>query len=160
MPIDNSRKEVTMYSVTKSWPEDLVCSDFRILFHLSRRATDGMIPATKAEISRHCRISPRAVKESLERLVAKGLAREKRFSADEALSLIQGKQPAKFPGAGVLRCEWCGGRTITIHSHHFPIRKTDGGKECVEICPGCHAEFHCLTEGAFYEYLGGEANGN
>lgn len=41
-----------------------------------------------------------------------------------------------------LKCNWCGVKTSVLHSHHYPIPKSEGGQETVDICPNCHHEFH------------------
>lgn len=41
-------------------------------------------------------------------------------------------------------CEWCGNNTIVLHEHHYPLKKSKGGTETVNICPNCHYEFHAL----------------
>lgn len=43
-------------------------------------------------------------------------------------------------------CEWCGGKSIALQKHHYPISKSDGGTETVNICPNCHYEFHALEK--------------
>lgn len=47
-------------------------------------------------------------------------------------------------GIGFERCSWCQTNTYTLHEHHFPIYKADGGLKTVNICPNCHQEFHTL----------------
>jgi hypothetical protein len=47
-------------------------------------------------------------------------------------------------GIGNKICMWCGIRTITLHEHHYPISKADGGTKTVMICPNCHQEYHSL----------------
>lgn len=41
-------------------------------------------------------------------------------------------------------CGWCKAKSITLHEHHFPIPRKDGGKETVKICPNCHYGYHYL----------------
>jgi hypothetical protein len=43
-------------------------------------------------------------------------------------------------------CQWCNIETIIIHKHHFPIPKSKGGIDTVNICPNCHYSFHSLTD--------------
>ena len=45
-------------------------------------------------------------------------------------------------GYGEEVCEWCGCYTAVLHKHHYPIPKSKGGTETVNICPNCHHEFH------------------
>jgi len=39
-------------------------------------------------------------------------------------------------------CEWCGKKTWDIVLHHYPIPKSKGGKQVVNICEECHSKFH------------------
>ena len=48
-------------------------------------------------------------------------------------------------GVGEKTCPWCGGKTVVLHEHHFPIPKHLGGTETEFICPGCHYEYHYLA---------------
>ena len=43
-------------------------------------------------------------------------------------------------------CEWCGCKCNLLNKHHFPIPKSQGGTETVNICPNCHYEFHALSD--------------
>lgn len=43
-------------------------------------------------------------------------------------------------------CEWCGCKTNAIQKHHFPIPKSKGGKDTVNICPNCHYEYHLIIK--------------
>jgi hypothetical protein len=39
-------------------------------------------------------------------------------------------------------CEWCFKKTDYLHKHHYPIKKSDGGIDTVNICSECHSKFH------------------
>ena len=41
-------------------------------------------------------------------------------------------------------CNWCGGKSIVLQKHHYPIPRAKGGTEIVSICPNCHYGFHYL----------------
>jgi hypothetical protein len=41
-------------------------------------------------------------------------------------------------------CEWCGRESYILHKHHFPIPKSKGGTNTVNICPNCHSTFHAI----------------
>ena len=45
-------------------------------------------------------------------------------------------------GFGNKKCSWCGINTSVLHGHHYPIPKSKGGTEIVNICPNSHHEFH------------------
>ncbi len=47
-------------------------------------------------------------------------------------------------------CSWCDTTTYALHSHHYPIPSKHGGKEIVNICGTCHAEYHFLENS--YEF--------
>lgn len=42
------------------------------------------------------------------------------------------------------KCEWCGENSVVLQEHHYPIPKSKGGTETVNICPNCHYGFHYL----------------
>lgn len=48
-------------------------------------------------------------------------------------------------GFGNNECEWCNVKTSVLHKHHYPIPKSEGGTDIVNICPNCHHEFHYHT---------------
>lgn len=39
-------------------------------------------------------------------------------------------------------CAWCGEDSVNLVGHHYPIPKSEGGTETVDICPNCHARCH------------------
>jgi len=43
-------------------------------------------------------------------------------------------------------CNFCGYNEFALDSHHYPIRKSEGGTEVIDLCPNCHRAFHCLTD--------------
>lgn len=47
-------------------------------------------------------------------------------------------------GVGDKECEWCSVKTVTLHQHHFPIKRCNGGVDTVNICPNCHQEYHSI----------------
>lgn len=51
-------------------------------------------------------------------------------------------------------CEWCKCTTTSLHNHHYPKPKSQGGKKTVSICPNCHQHFHDLQrENIFAKYV-------
>lgn len=74
---------------------------------------------------------------------------ESEWTDSEALGFIRSKTKQNIIGWGY-KCEWCNGKTLKLHEHHFPIKKCNGGDRTVKICPNCHYEFHYLTENKFY----------
>lgn len=59
---------------------------------------------------------------------------------------------------GRAECEWCKSTTLTLHEHHYPIPKNEGGKEVVRICPNCHYEFHSMNFAYTLGVRGAELN--
>lgn len=43
-------------------------------------------------------------------------------------------------------CEWCNIETFMIHKHHFPVARSMGGVDIVNICPNCHYSFHSMVD--------------
>lgn len=60
-------------------------------------------------------------------------------------SILKNKNLIGF-GYGNKICNWCCIKTVTLHSHHYPIQQKDGGTETVNICPNCHQEYHSLIQ--------------
>ena len=56
------------------------------------------------------------------------------------------KLTLKYSNTGKV-CEWCGHKSYILHKHHFPVPKSMGGTEIVEICPNCHSTFHSIYKG-------------
>jgi len=77
--------------------------------------------------------------------VSKGMAETYTLSDEYILSVIKSKNPQKLQGAKKI-CEWCSSETLILHSHHYPIKRCDGGEETVKICANCHCEYHYLEE--------------
>lgn len=73
---------------------------------------------------------------------------------NEAKDLLCRKQPQTlgesdetfFPNI----CAWCECATAHLHAHHWPVPKSEGGTETVDICPNCHMEYHALVDGSSY----------
>ena len=62
----------------------------------------------------------------------------------ERKEIVVRNKNVKGEGAGFKTCSWCGCHTTTLHSHHYPIQKKDGGEETVDICGNCHHEYHSI----------------
>jgi hypothetical protein len=65
------------------------------------------------------------------------------YSQEEIKSIISQKN---FTGLGIGHyiCDWCKIKTTSLHQHHYPIKKSNGGNSVVSICPNCHQEYHDL----------------
>ena len=76
---------------------------------------------------------------------SKGMAEKFQYSEKEILWRMKVKTPQKLAGSRK-NCDWCNAETLILHSHHYPVRKCDGGKETVSICANCHSEYHFLSD--------------
>ncbi|MBE9053543.1 hypothetical protein IQ243_24685 [Nostocales cyanobacterium LEGE 11386] len=119
-----------------------ICA-FRIYGHLSNPTAE--YPKTSKMISQHIRANHLIVKKAIHELIEKALIEEFTFSEEEALQLIRKKVPQSFSNSR-LKCSWCNGTTVAIQKHHYPVKRSEDGKEVVNICPSCHCEFHFLTD--------------
>lgn len=77
------------------------------------------------------------------------LAEEYHLEEDDVIKILKSKTPQKFPNQ-TQTCDWCTGSTCVLHAHHYPIRKSKGGQNTVNICPSCHCEFHFLLDKKHY----------
>jgi hypothetical protein len=83
--------------------------------------------------------STKTIQRSLEFLLSKGYVVLSETSPEEAKEIVlKNKRNCKF------KCEWCGCGCNVINKHHYPIPKSMGGANLVNICPNCHCEFHSL----------------
>ena len=57
---------------------------------------------------------------------------------------VSAKRPQEVKNG--VPCQWCGGTTLNLNSHHFPIPKSKGGADVVNICPACHYDFHFVMD--------------
>lgn len=118
---------------------------FRVYAHLKclhdNNWPDNGIKAT----AKTCLMSSNSVRRAMSELMeAKLVEQVFAMSGEKAAKLIQAKTPQSDIGLVAL-CEWCRCNTAWLHAHHFPVSRSDGGTETVDICPNCHAEFHALT---------------
>jgi len=80
---------------------------------------------------------------SIRKLIARDLVMKgERRSDREVFSLLNKKNSKKG-------CLFCGIDDIPLERHHFPIRRVDGGKETIKLCPNCHRKFHELADYTF-----------
>ena len=75
-----------------------------------------------------------------------GILEIKEYPCEEVLRMIKERD---FKNCIPKKCEWCGKETWIIHEHHFPIEKSEGGKDTVKICSNCHFEYHLLINGNY-----------
>ena len=71
------------------------------------------------------------------------------FNGQEAVELIKRKLKQSWSYSSLTpnaRCSWCKCSTFTLHSHHWPVKKCEGGCQTIDICPNCHVEYHFLTD--------------
>jgi len=123
---------------------------FRVYMHMKRRYDEiGQDPdLTLREIAKHCNMSlgsvVKAQKELIERNVLVEVVGIPYQEAEALLRKKVGQQIDGLDNEG-RRCEWCGGTTLALQLHHYPVNQLDGGTETVRICANCHYEFHRLV---------------
>jgi hypothetical protein len=89
------------------------------------------------------------IRRRLEFLNSKGWLLKSKLSPVEAKNIVCQKQPQNFT-FGTIKCEWCSAKTLVLDKHHYPVLKSEGGKEIVKVCPNCHQEFHQLLRVTSY----------
>lgn len=71
---------------------------------------------------------------------------EKPCAFDIRDRLLEAKIPQALNLDNTKQCQWCKCQTKVINQHHFPIPKSEGGGDVVEICPNCRFEYHALED--------------
>lgn len=102
-------------------------------------------PETIVRCSAMARKCPSVLKKYINALVVEQVV--DRLMPDPVATkefLLANKYPQHFGLGNALNCEWCGAKTLVLHKHHYPIRRSQGGVDTASICPNCHAEFHIL----------------
>jgi hypothetical protein len=88
-------------------------------------------------------------RDEWKKLFKAGYAEEYQLTEDEVIEILKSKTPQFFPGA-TKYCHWCKGTSCILHEHHYPVKKSKGGQETINICPSCHSEFHFLSDNKQY----------
>ena len=83
-------------------------------------------------------INKQSIQKRIKRYISAELLKDDKFHIVELLK----NKNLHAKGIGSKICEWCGINTVCLHSHHYPILKSDNGTKTVNICPNCHSEFH------------------
>jgi hypothetical protein len=118
---------------------------FRVYMHLKTLHDLGKQPDGVNQASRVCLMAPNSIRKALRELEESDLViKIAGIAVDQAQRILEGKTPQSPIGFGST-CSWCRCVTAWLHEHHYPVTKSDGGSETVDICPNCHAEFHALT---------------
>jgi hypothetical protein len=84
-------------------------------------------------------VSKVSISKWINQLVEKGYIERK---SDEFIVENLKNKKLKGFGYGNEFCQWCNIYTSVLHAHHYPIPKSKGGTDTVDICPNCHHEFH------------------
>jgi hypothetical protein len=100
---------------------------------------------TLPQISNITKLSKNTIVNSIRSLIDLRFIEEIVLEESEILKIILSKIPQNLK-VGTEICEWCKSTTFILHSHHYPIRKCEGGTKLVDICPSCHCEYHYLLE--------------
>ena len=85
--------------------------------------------------------SKSTIKRSIAHLKAAGFLKEESREPEELKSRVINGHHLKDK-----TCEWCEGRSMVLHEHHYPIPRRLGGKDVVNICPNCHYGYHYLEK--------------
>lgn len=83
-------------------------------------------------------LSPKIINDNIDRLKKKKIIKSKTTSLKDIKNDVIKGVPKKK------KCQWCNGYALVLHKHHYPIPKSKGGTETVNICPNCHYGFHYL----------------
>jgi len=78
-----------------------------------------------------------------------GYAEEYNLTEDEVIAILKSKTPQNFPNS-VKYCDWCKGTSCLLHFHHYPMKKSKGGQQTINVCASCHCEFHFLLDNKQY----------
>lgn len=124
---------------------------FRVYGHLANPTKK--YPKHIKGIAKHIGVAVSTTRDAVKELLQKELVEEFTYSNEDALAIILAKTPQVIGGFD-LHCEWCNGITACLQEHHYPVRKSAGGAEIVNICPSCHYEFHFLTDTTFVRLMG------
>ena len=108
----------------------------------------GLDPRSFCLVVDHFRVGKEISSSEWKFFIEKGIAESFSYSQQDILDILKSKKAQKIAGVTKI-CEWCQGSTYVLHSHHFPIRRCDGGTNAVNICANCHYEFHYLSDVRF-----------
>jgi hypothetical protein len=99
-------------------------------------------------------VSNRTVQRCFEELLSHKLIDKFFFSEEKIISSLKAKNPVSIPDPiyKMNRCEWCESQSYILHKHHYPIPRSLGGEEVINICPNCHCEYHFLLDNTFYTF--------
>lgn len=97
------------------------------------------------------RINAQQVSKMIKKLEKIGvLINTEKINTPEFISRKLKNKKLKGFGIGEKSCDWCKINTTTLHHHHYPILKSQGGKDTVSICANCHHEYHSLLNSKKY----------
>lgn len=85
----------------------------------------------------------KALKTLLDHLVINSYITINKLEPSDKLEILKRKN-LQGMGIGEVVCPCCGGKTLILHSHHYPVPRHMGGTETIKLCPGCHYEYHYL----------------
>ena len=99
---------------------------------------DGICNTDKRELSRDIYTTKDRISEAIEELIKFNYIS---IEKEDMVNILKNKNLDGL-GYGGYVCEWCGVKTSVLCAHHYPIPKSKGGTETVNICCNCHHEFH------------------
>lgn len=95
-------------------------------------------------------LTKRQIEKCVNDFVKSGLLKASKIDGAEIISLLKSKSPQRIKGAAKF-CFWCKGSTYSLQEHHYPIPRSKGGTEVIQVCPNCHYEYHSLSQRKFYK---------
>lgn len=100
---------------------------------------DGTVSINKNQLAKNLDRTVKSVSDGIKKLIEADYITE--VNIDDIVHHLK-NNGLNGLGVGVYKCSWCGIKTNVIDKHHYPIPRSEGGTEVIEICPNCHAEYH------------------
>jgi len=95
-------------------------------------------------------LTKRQVEKCVDNFVRSDLLKASKIDDAEIVNLLKSKSPQRIKGI-TNSCFWCKGSTYSLQEHHYPVPRSKGGTEVIQICPNCHYEYHSLFQRKFYK---------
>lgn len=148
-------RETFIPNVLDYWLPRLTGSQVKIIILMSRITVEGGVEQgarawNTSILTKLTGVSAHGILDACRQLRGMGLV-EQRPGEDRKTveEMLRNKHPQGSPSGGPERCAWCGCGTYSLHDHHYPKHRQEGGTEVVRICPNCHSEYHHLIAPCF-----------
>lgn len=89
-------------------------------------------------------LTTRQVHESIKFLFKNNVIKKLYNNNFDIINKLKNKNINNYSIEGNKKCSLCNISTFVLHAHHYPIKKSDGGKKVIYICPNCHSEYHYM----------------